>query len=238
MKKFMKAKWQNIVMVNYEVAEEVLTPYLPYGVTLDAFEGKCYVSLVGFRFVDSKIFGIPIPIFGSFDEVNLRFYVKQKDEKETKRGVVFIGELVPYKIVSIMANALYYENYSTAKMNSTISIKDNEKHLKYTLGANEESHISVKCSTSKIEMPEGSHLQYIYEHYYGYTTKNANETLAYRVNHPVWQANEVIDYDIKYNFKDMYGAAFEFLNTQKPHSVYNAEGSEIDIDWETVTLKK
>ena len=34
MKTFLKAYWQDIVMINYEVPEEVLIPYLPYDTAL------------------------------------------------------------------------------------------------------------------------------------------------------------------------------------------------------------
>ena len=70
---FLKAKWQNLIMANYEIAPELLMPYLPKGVELDYFQGKTYVSLVGFLFKDTALFGIPIPLLGTFEEVNLRF---------------------------------------------------------------------------------------------------------------------------------------------------------------------
>ena len=47
---FLKANWENIVMVNYEVSEDLLSKYLPKGVSIDLFNGKAYVSLVGFMF--------------------------------------------------------------------------------------------------------------------------------------------------------------------------------------------
>jgi uncharacterized protein YqjF (DUF2071 family) len=72
---FLKAKWQNLIMANYEIDPAYLLPYLPKGVELDYFEGKTYVSLVGFLFKDTSLFKIPIPVLGTFEEVNLRFYV-------------------------------------------------------------------------------------------------------------------------------------------------------------------
>lgn len=79
MKTFLKARWENIVMVNYVVDPNILTPYLPYGLELDSYENQYFISLVGFKFVKSQLFGVPIPFYGSFDEVNLRFYVKRWD---------------------------------------------------------------------------------------------------------------------------------------------------------------
>ncbi|MEY3965099.1 MAG: hypothetical protein RL263_268, partial [Bacteroidota bacterium] len=83
MKTFLTARWENLIMANYAVDPEILKPYLPNGVELDFFEGKTYVSLVGFMFKNTRIFGVPVPFLGTFEEVNLRFYVKRQD----RRGV-------------------------------------------------------------------------------------------------------------------------------------------------------
>jgi uncharacterized protein len=97
---FLKANWENIVMANYEIDPKILQPYLPKGVELDLFEGKAYVSLVGFMFKNTRLFNIPIPYLGTFEEVNLRFYVLRKEGEEIRRGVVFINETVPYAVVA------------------------------------------------------------------------------------------------------------------------------------------
>ncbi len=47
---FLKAQWENIIMANYAVSPELLQPYLPKGVSLDLYNNKAYVSLVGFMF--------------------------------------------------------------------------------------------------------------------------------------------------------------------------------------------
>ncbi len=78
MKTFLTAKWQNLIMANYEIEPSLLLPYLPKGVELDYFNGKTYVSLVGFLFKDSSIFKIPIPFLGTFEEINLRFTLFEK----------------------------------------------------------------------------------------------------------------------------------------------------------------
>ena len=40
---FLKAKWEDIIMANYEIAPELLLPFLPKGLTLDFYEGKAFV---------------------------------------------------------------------------------------------------------------------------------------------------------------------------------------------------
>lgn len=88
---FMTAEWKWLAMANYVVDPSLLEPLVPRGTELDSHDGLVYVSLIGFLFNRSRIFGIPIPLHQSFEEVNLRFYVRRGD----KRGVVFIRELVP-----------------------------------------------------------------------------------------------------------------------------------------------
>ena len=238
MKTFLKAYWKDIVMVNYEVQKAVLLPYLPYGTELDDFEGKYYVSLVGFQFLNSSIFGLPIPIYGSFDEVNLRFYVKRIINNEVRRGVVFISEIVPNKIVAFLANKLYKEHYSYEKMRSQFSIKNGVKNINYNWQKNSVD-FSIKASFEDIETPmiKGSHEEFIYEHYYGYTKVKQNETWEYKVNHIQWQTNKNISCDIACDFELFYGKAFGFLSSYQPHSVYNAIGSDVSIDWQIYKIK-
>ena len=109
---FLTAEWRDLVMLNYEVDPRVLDKYVPCGTVLDSFLGKTYVSLVGFRFCRTKLFGsLAVPLHSDFDEVNLRFYVRRKEGDENRRGVVFIAEIVPKQAVAMVARLIYGENY-------------------------------------------------------------------------------------------------------------------------------
>jgi uncharacterized protein len=124
---FLKATWENIIMANYPVPTTLLEPYLPKGVELDLYNGKAYLSLVGFMFKHTKLFNIPIPFIGSFEEINLRFYVIRKEGNKVKRGVVFINETIPYRLVAYVANLLYKEHYTTVPTKHIITKDANEK---------------------------------------------------------------------------------------------------------------
>ena len=136
---FLKANWENIVMANYEISEEILTKYLPKDVSIDLFNGKAYVSLVGFMFKNTKLFNVPIFKLGTFEEINLRFYVSRKVGNETRRGVVFINETVPYKVVAWLANALYKEHYTTIPTRHNWDFTKEHKEIKY------EWRVNKKC---------------------------------------------------------------------------------------------
>ena len=48
---FLTARWRHLVMLNYEVAPEVLAPLVPAGTELDSWSGKTFASVVGFLFL-------------------------------------------------------------------------------------------------------------------------------------------------------------------------------------------
>ena len=98
-------------MANYVVDPELLASYLPNRTEIDLWKGTCYVSLVGFMFLNTRLMGFKIPFHTHFEEVNLRFYVRHKDGDQWKRGVVFIKEIVPRPALTFVANIVYKENY-------------------------------------------------------------------------------------------------------------------------------
>ena len=106
---FLTAEWRKLIMANYEFSPAVLAPYLPARTVLDDFEGRCYVSLVGFLFDDVRLKGWRIPYHRQFPEVNLRFYVKRDipgNPRSIQRGVVFINEIVPRFAIAWVANTV------------------------------------------------------------------------------------------------------------------------------------
>ena len=143
MKTFLRAKWQNLIMANYEIDPSYLLPYLPKGVELDCFEGKTYVSLVGFLFKDTSLFNIPIPLMGTFEEVNLRFYVVRKIGNELRRGVVFVNETVPNKIVAWVANKLYKEHYIAIPTSHNWIIDNNKKTINHMIKRKNKSKVRL-----------------------------------------------------------------------------------------------
>jgi len=230
---FLKASWEDIIMANYEIDPELLLPYLPKGVSLDLFDGKAYVSLVGFMFKNTKLFNIPIPWFGSFEEINLRFYVQRiEPDGKIKRGVVFINETIPYPIVAWMANTLYKEHYTVVPTKHRIETNENTKRIQFKWKLGDKWHsISVLSETKSELMVGGSFEQFIFEHYYGYTKIDEQKTEEYQLQHPSWTTHKVQDYAIDCDFKAMYGHSFSVLNNIKPTAVFLAKGSDVAIFW-------
>ncbi|WP_366185593.1 DUF2071 domain-containing protein [Flavobacterium ovatum] len=234
---FLKANWENIVMANYEIAPDILSKYIPQGVTLDLYDGKAYISLVGFMFKNTKIFNVPIYKFGTFEEINLRFYVSRKVGNITKRGVVFINETVPYKAVAWLANALYKEHYTTIPTKHHWDFSKKNKEIKYEWLVDKKwNSIVLSACKEKKAMTKNSFESFIFEHYYGYTKYSETSTEEYQIAHPSWLVNEILDYKIDCHFEKMYGKGFAVLDKTKPTSVFLAEGSTVEINWKRTKI--
>lgn len=237
MTNFLTAQWENIIMANYAVPAEVLNKYLPKGVELDLYNNKAYVSLVGFMFKNTRIFKVAIPLLGTFEEVNLRFYVKQTINNETHRGVVFISETVPYKVVALLANKLYKEHYIAISTKHNWEINTSTKNISYKWSVNNKwNSMQVKANNTPKAMIKGSFEEFIFEHYYGFTKVSETVTEKYSIQHPSWMINDIAETTIECDFGDNYGADFECLNQTKPDAVFIAEGSAIGVAWKRSKL--
>ena len=117
---FLTAEWRHLLMLNYEVDPAVLTPFVPLGTELDFYQGATFVSVVGFRFLNTKVLGVPVPWHRNFEEVNLRFYVRRRSSEGWRRGVVFVRELVPRWAIAAIARVCYGEAYRSLPMRHKI----------------------------------------------------------------------------------------------------------------------
>src|SRR5215211_7938207 len=115
-RRFLTAEWRHLAMLNYHVDPALLQPYVPRGTRLDRWGGHVFVSVVGFRFQDTRVLGIPIPLHRHFEEVNLRFYVSREESGEPRRAVTFIKELVPRRAIAAIARLAYNEPYEALPM--------------------------------------------------------------------------------------------------------------------------
>ena len=228
---FLTAHWKNLALINYEIDAKILDKYIPMGTEIDLWNNKCYVSLVGFMFENTKVLGLKIPFHSNFEEVNLRFYVKRFENGEWKRGVVFIKEIVPKKAITFIANTLYKEHYETQQMKHEI-IENKETNTFVYQWKNKEQCNTIQLETTKnlIPIEVNSEAEFITEHYFGYTKYDENTTYEYEVTHPRWDQFEIIDYKIDVDFENNYGKDFDILKELKPVSIFLAKGSKITVE--------
>ncbi|WP_412468913.1 YqjF family protein [Pedobacter sp. KLB.chiD] len=226
---FLTAEWRKLALAQYTVDQKILLKYLPPHTELDTWDGKYYVSLVGFMFKNVKLRGFSIPLHTNFEEVNLRFYVRYQDGEEWKRGVVFIKEIVPLPAITFVANTIYKENYQTLPMRHVWITQENQLEVDYLWKNKTWNSFEVIAHAQAEEITPGSEEEFITEHYWGYTKIGHNKTAVYGVEHPRWQTYPVKSYKINVDFGINYGKDFAFLNHARPDSVFLAEGSAIKV---------
>ena len=236
---FLKAEWRKLAIFNYLIDKEVLEPYLPAGTQLDLWNGKCFVSVIGFMFLNTKLLGIRIPFHTNFEEVNLRFYVKRMENGASKRGVVFIKEIVPKIALALVANTFYNESYETLPMKHYWSSTSNSRFVEYKWKKNNKwNSIKIEANLNKDKIEAASEEEFITEHYWGYAKVSQHRSNEYEVSHPKWEVYQVKDFEIDVDFSAVYGSAFGVLNSIRPHSVMLAEGSEITVEKKRVIENK
>jgi uncharacterized protein YqjF (DUF2071 family) len=227
---FLTAEWRKLIMANYVVAEDLLQPYLPVGTELDRYDGRCYVSLVGFLFQNTRLRSVPIPFHRTFEEVNLRFYVQHINPTgERRRGVVFISELVPRFALSLVANAIYGENYATVPLRHHWEQNGEERSVRYRWRYKGRwNELQVRAAVLPQPIEADSAEDFFTEHYWGYT-KRGVWTSEYEVLHPRWMMYPILQHSIDVDFGALYGSEFASLSERVPESVLLAEGSEIEV---------
>jgi uncharacterized protein YqjF (DUF2071 family) len=230
-KVFLTAEWRNLAVLNYEVDANLLLPFVPAGTELDRWNGKIFVSLVGFRFLKTRVFRLAIPFHSNFDEVNLRFYVRRRESDEVRRGVVFIKEIVPRRAIAWVARIFYNENYVALPMAHEIrTVGESGLAVAYRWGT------AIGWNTIRLEAQgkaelatEGSEEQFITEHYWGYAAQPDGGCVEYRVTHPAWKVWSARSADFEGDAKGLYGKEFAAVLSGQPSSAFLAGGSAVKV---------
>lgn len=226
---FLRAEWRRLLMANYVVDPALLQPHLPPGVALDTWQGKHYVSLVGFLFKDTRVLGVRVPWHVHFPEVNLRFYVRRSHPEGDRRGVSFIQEIVPKPAIAWLANTLYREHYVAQPMDYQWEETAQKLAVHYRWkNSSGWQEMGATASTSAQSLDLTSEAGFILEHYWGYSRYSAQKTIEYQVGHPTWEVYPVQAYQASLDFAAQYGPQWAAaLADRQPDSVFLAEGSPI-----------
>ena len=225
---FLTADWRNLLMLNYAVHPSLLARFVPSGTELDSFDRKTYLSLVGFEFNRTSLAGIPVPFHQQFEEVNLRFYVRRL----SKRGVVFIRELVPKRAVAAVARWAFNENYVHVLMSHQIAYRPDGAvaSAEYAWGSGRDRCVArIETDGAGYLAPEGSVSQFITEHYWGYAAQKDGGCLEYEVQHPQWQVWNAKHAEFSGNPARLYGAEFAEILRRPPDSAFLAQGSAVTV---------
>ncbi|MBA2227509.1 YqjF family protein [Thermogemmata fonticola] len=235
-RRFLTAEWRYLAMLNFEIDPDLLRPFVPPGTELDTWQGKTFISLVGFRFLRTRLLGIPIPFHRNFEEVNLRFYVRRHVGGESRRGVVFVKEIVPKWAIAVVARWVYNENYVACPMDSHIQLPDPARGqggiVEYSWGKGAARNTLQAEFAGLPSYPvAGSLEEFIVEHYWGYVSQRSGAVLEYGVEHPPWRVWRATATRLECDVANCYGRPFVEVLGQEPRSALVAEGSAVTVFW-------
>jgi hypothetical protein len=229
---FLTAKWRYLAMLNYEIDPMVLQSLVPAGTELDSWKSKTFVSMVGFLFLETKIHGVVVPFHSSFEEVNLRFYIRRRSKEGWRRGVVFIKELVPRRTIAWIARTLYNENYVAVPMWHELQhgLEGAIQRVSYRWGfKGHESKLEVCLKGDAEVVEEGSSEEFITEHYWGYARQRDGGTVEYQVEHPRWRVWSTQSSLFECDVEGLYGKDFVGVLQRPPASAFLADGSAVTV---------
>ena len=229
---FLTGEWRDLAMLNYRVDPALLAPYVPRGTELDAWRGATYLSVVGFMFRRTRVLGVPVPWHRTFEEVNLRFYVRREVAGEVRRAVTFIREIVPRRAIALVARLAYNEPYVARPMRHSVvpRVDGTPKRVSYEWRWDSAwSGLAVECGGPSREIEAASEEEFITEHYWGYTRQRDGGTVEYRVTHPRWRVWTAERATLGEDLAALYGKEIASVLAGAPSSAFLADGSEIAV---------
>lgn len=229
---FLTAEWRYLAMLTFEAEPALLQAFVPKGTELDTHEDRALISLVGFRFLRTRVLGFRVPFHQNFDEVNLRFYVRREVRGELRRGVTFIREIVPRPLIALVARLAYNEPYVALPMRSDVpaTLGVAPSRIRYAWRSSGRwQHLALTAAGSPV-LPDGqSGSTFITDHHWGYSRQRDGSTLEYRVEHAPWRVWLGAGPEVGGDLSGLYGAAVSNALAGAPVSVLLAEGSPVTV---------
>jgi uncharacterized protein YqjF (DUF2071 family) len=220
-------------MLNYDVDPAILHALVPRHTVLDLRNGRAIASVVGFRFLRTRVLGVPIPFHRTFEEVNLRFYVRHTTPAgEVRRGVVFVRELVPRAAIALVARLAYNEPYLSVPMRSSVprTAVEDPARVSYEWRTGSRWQTVAATASGAPSLPEAdSEEAFITEHFWGYTRQRDGATVEYEVKHPRWRVWAATESSLEADVPHLYGSSFARALAAAPVSAFIAEGSEVTV---------
>jgi uncharacterized protein len=218
--------WRNLCFVNYAVPPAQLERHLPPGLTLDTVGGEAFVSVVALDVLGLRMLGVPGLGYRRFPQVNFRFYVRDGE----RRGVVFLRELVPRRLLAWASRAVTGEPCGHAPLWSEHHREGETQEIAYHLGNDERINRLLMSATTAMRDPrEVLAERFFTERHWSYNVSRRGRLRQYEVLHPLWASYRVDACDFVWDFASHYGGEWAWLTRTRPRSFIAAEGSVVRL---------
>lgn len=230
-KVFLKSNWLKLASANYIIDPSILEKHLPKGTLLEAFNGNYFVSLVAFRYSETRLLNLKIPYHDIFEEINLRFYVKREITPGNWRSeVAFTKLFFPKRALTLVAKYIYKENYETLPMRHDWTETKNELLTSYGLKKKQWHNFEIVSDKKSKAVTSNSPDYFFSKHYWGTSQIDDHSCTIYKIEHPEWESFKVHDATISFDFNSIFGPEFNHLTNKTPDSVHLFNGSEVIVN--------
>jgi len=222
----MTCNWENLIYLNFHIAPDLLADLLPKDVELDLLQGKAVLSIVCFEFSNAKLFGFKIPFHQYFPEINVRTYVKRKDD-ETVKGIYFLSEMVPKFMTYFTGKFIYGEPFSLRNLTITKS----RTNLKYTI---DDSVCKINVEIEKGDVLQNQiqteEQEFVIERSFAFCGKADQKVKIYEIEHQNWNLLDCknLKFDVD-KIGHLNTAIQNILLHKKPESVFMTDGSKVEV---------
>jgi uncharacterized protein len=208
-------EWNRALFLHWVVPFELLRKCVPSNLTIDTFEGNCYISLVALTMEKIRPKFLPsIRYISDFDEINIRTYI----DNDNKKGVYFLNIEAGKTISAFIAKVISGLPYEKAKINRTNKFY-NSKNLKKGFRLNTEFEV-IKEISSKTELDK-----WLTERYCLYLDQD-RELYRYDIHHKEWEIKNVTIKNLNVNYK----IGEINLKERQPNLVHYSDGIKV-IAW-------
>ena len=221
---FLSAHWRNLVVATYAAPEELLARHLPPGVDLDRRDGEAFCSLVGFQFRRAAAFGVPSPLFRDFPEWNLRIYVRRGEE----RGVRFVREFVPHRLVAWAGRLLYHERFEAAPVAVKVTDSPDALTVEYTVERGGRTHRLTATGGCRTECPSDGDAGFL-ESECAFNRTRGGGLMRFGIARPPWEVHPLRSFRADVDWGALYGPEWAAMTGREPVSALLVRGSEVTV---------
>ena len=187
------------------------------------------VSLVGFQFSNVELKGVKVPFHSNFEQIGLQFYVRRFVGTEWQKGIVFISEIADKPLLSLLANKVFHENFSTLPTTSEFTEDNLFQHIKYAWKFKDEwQYFQISSEKLSVLIAKDSLEEFVLERPFIYGKYKKDKTISYDISHIRWRIFPTHKHQLKSDFSMEFGSEFSHLT--KIHSVVFADGSPVSME--------
>lgn len=229
-----KARFSELVALNFAIDPSILEPHVPKGLELDFFKNETYVSLVAMMLRDVRVLGIPIHVATGFEEINLRYYVRRKVGDKYQKGACFLRDYVSGSAAAWILGWIFKADFGRLKMkhnNSGFDMRDEGAIPEVDYQWKVDDHVNrirVKARERIQRTGPDTKVGFILNHSNEYSSRDG-VTLEYAVRQPEWQVWNAAQANFTCDVKRLFGPEFVKPLSRRPASVFVTPGSEVVI---------